>query len=357
MARKRKKSHAVLSAIAQFCRTLGYVLFIIGVSLLISTLVIITANDALALVKQDKDVTLTLTSDKTAEEMAELLQGKGIINYKQVFLLFLKVKKMDSFDKGTFDLNSNMDYGQIVSTLKREKKGSIVRVTIPEGYTIKQIAQLMEDQQVCSSEAFLITANTYDFSHTVLKDVPMTENRLEGYLFPDTYDFYVNENTVSVINKMLNNFEKRYTKAMRELTEKNGKTIAEIVVVASLIEREAQLASERATIAGVIYNRLADKANFPKLQIDAALMYVTGHKEALTAEDLLIDSPYNTYLNEGLPPTAICNPGLPSILAAIDPEAHEYYYYVADPETGAHVFSKTLAEHNAAVAKMNKKSK
>ena len=342
---------------AQFFNTLGYILLIVGISLLISTVVIVTANDALALVKPDKDVTITLTSKKTAEEMSELLAEKGVITYKQVFRLFLRIKKMDAFDKGTFELNSNMDYGQIVSTLKREKTGSVVRITIPEGYTIKQIAQLMEDSQVCSADAFIRTANTYDFSHTALKDVPMTENRLEGYLFPDTYDFYINENTVSVINKMLNNFEKRYTKAMRDLTEKNGKTIAEVIVVASLIEREAQLASERATIAGVIYNRLADKANFPKLQIDAALMYVTGHKEALTAEDLLIDSPYNTYVNEGLPPTAICNPGLPAILAAIEPETHEYYYYVADPETGAHVFSKTLAEHNAAVAKINKKSK
>ena len=108
-------------------------------------------------------------------------------------------------------------------------------------------------------------------------------------------------------------------------------------------------------IAGVIYNRLNAPDRFPKLQIDATLLYVTGHKENLTAEDLLIDSPYNTYLYDGLPPTAICNPGLNAMLAAISPEQNEYYYYVADPETGGHVFSKTVEEHNQAVAEMRKK--
>ena len=199
------------------------------------------------------------------------------------------------------------------------------------------------------------TAQTADFDYEFIDNDSEELSRLEGYLFPDTYEFYENENTVSVINKMLNNFEKRYTTAMRNLTEKNGKTIAEIVVLASLIEKEAMWESERTMISGVIYNRLNSPDRFPKLQIDATLMYVTGHKEALTADDLLIDSPYNTYLYDGLPPTAICNPGLNAILAAISPEPNEYYYYVADPETGGHVFSKTLDEHNAAVAAMRTK--
>lgn len=345
----------MVSAVTEFCNTVGYVLFVIGVSLIISTIVIISANDALALVKPDNAVVITLEDSTTPAEMATTLKDMGIIEHKFIFRLFLIFKDVSAFEKGTFELNSNMDYGQIISVLKRTKTGNVVRVTIPEGYTMQQIAQLMEDSQVCSADDFIRTANTYDFAHEVLQDVPIEDNRLEGYLFPDTYDFYVNENTVSVINKMLNNFEKRYTDAMRDLTEKKGKTIAEIVNIASLIEKEAQWESERAVISGVIYNRINAPDRFPRLQIDATLMYVTGHKDALTAEDLATDSPYNTYTHEGLPPTAICNPGLPSILAAISPEKHSYYYYVANPETGGHVFSKTLSEHNAAVAKMNNK--
>lgn len=355
MAQKRKRQSSFVASVTEFCNTVGYVLFVIGLSLVISTFIIVSANDALALVKQDNEVTITLQDKMTPAEMTDLLKEVGVINHKAVFRLFLIFKDVSSFEKGTFELNSNMDYGQIVSTLKRTRTGSVVRVTIPEGYTIKQIAQLMEDSQVCSADDFVRTANTYAFAHEVLKEVPMEENRLEGYLFPDTYDFYVNENTVSVINKMLNNFERKYTEAMRELTAENGQTIAEIVLIASLVEKEAQWDSERTVIAGVIYNRLKAKDRFPKLQIDATLMYVTGHKDALTVEDLAIDSPYNTYTHNGLPPTAICNPGLPSILAAISPEKNSYYYYVANPETGGHVFSKTLSEHNANVAKMNKK--
>ena len=358
MAKKRQMSSAgvtVVNATTSFLKSVGYILLVVGIALVLSTTAIVVANDVLALVKPDNDVAIKFEYDLSSDEMADLLKDYGIIDYAFVFKLFTSIKEINYFKSGTYDLNSNMDYGQIISELRREKMGDVVEITIPEGYTVRQIAELMEENRVCSIAEFMNTANTYDFSHSVLKDLPFRENRLEGYLFPDTYQFYVNEKTVSVINKMLNNFEKRYTDAMRAITEKNGQTIDEILVMASLIEKEAKWASERTMIAGVIYNRLNAPDRFPKLQIDATLLYVTGHKDKLTAEDLLIDSPYNTYLYEGLPPTAICNPGLNAILAAISPEANNYYYYVADPETGGHVFSRTLAEHNQAVANMNKK--
>ena len=358
MAKKRRMNHtgfAFMSATTGLLKSIAYVLLIVGISLAISAVVITVVNDVFALVKQENIVTLKLDYEVTSQEMSDMLEENGIIQYAPVFRVFTVLKDVQSFKSGEYELNSTMDYGQIIDTLRGKKARNIVKVTIPEGYTMKQIAELMEQNKVCLASEFIETANTYDFSHKVLEDVPMTENRLEGYLFPDTYEFYEDENTVSVVNKMLNNFEKRYTKAMRNLTEKNGKTIAEIVVLASLIEREAMWESERTMIAGVIYNRLNAPDRFPMLQIDATLLYVTGHKENLTAEDLLIDSPYNTYMYEGLPPTAICNPGLNALLAAISPEQNEYYYYVADPETGGHVFSKTVEEHNAAVAEMRKK--
>ncbi len=358
MAKRKPINHAgfaFMSATTGLLKSIAYILLIVGVALTLSAVAVTVANDVFALVKQENIVTLELEYELTSQEMAELLEENGVIEYAPVFRLFTVLKDVQGFKSGKYELNSTMDYGQIIDTLRGKKAANIVKVTIPEGYTMKQIAELMEEKLVCSESEFINTANTYDFSHKVLQDVPMTENRLEGYLFPDTYEFYEGENTVSVINKMLNNFEKRYTKAMRNLTEKNGKTIAEIVVLASLIEREAMWESERTMIAGVIYNRLNAPDRFPKLQIDATLLYVTGHKENLTAEDLLIDSPYNTYLYDGLPPTAICNPGLNAMLAAISPEQNEYYYYVADPETGGHVFSKTVEEHNQAVAEMRKK--
>lgn len=352
MASKQTKKGG---ALAGFLNTVSYILLILGVSLILSTFAILVSNDVLALVKEDNPVILTLTEDTASGQVASRLKQEGVIQYPWVFRLLTSLKKVDSFDAGTYELNSDMDYGQLISALRGSgEQRTVVRVTIPEGYTLQDICDLLVEKKVLTAEKFWETANTYPFSHAMLADVPMVENRLEGYLFPDTYDFYVGDNAVNVINKMLNNFVKKYTKAMRNLTEANGLTIAEVVKVASLVEKEAKLADERTTIAGVIYNRL-HSSSFPYLQIDATIMYATGHKDALTADDLKIDSPYNTYTHEGLPPTAICNPGISCLMAAIQPEKTRYYYYVADTD-GSHIFSRTLDEHNRAVAKVAAKS-
>lgn len=352
MASKQKKKGG---ALAGFLNTVSYILLILGVSLILSTFAILVSNDVLALVKEDNPVILTLTEDTASGQVASRLKQEGVIQYPWVFRLLTSLKKVDSFDAGTYELNSDMDYGQLISALRGSgEQRTVVRVTIPEGYTLQDICDLLVEKKVLTAEKFWETANTYPFSHAMLADVPMVDNRLEGYLFPDTYDFYVGDNAVNVINKMLNNFVKKYTKAMRNLTEANGLTIAEVVKVASLVEKEAKLADERTTIAGVIYNRL-NSSSFLYLQIDATIMYATGHKDALTADDLKIDSPYNTYTHEGLPPTAICNPGVSCLMAAIQPEKTRYYYYVADTD-GSHIFSRTLDEHNRAVAKVAAKS-
>ena len=352
MASKQTKKGG---ALAGFLNTVSYILLILGVSLILSTFAILVSNDVLALVKEDNPVILTLTEDTASGQVASRLKQEGVIQYPWVFRLLTSLKKVDSFDAGTYELNSDMDYGQLISALRGSgEQRTVVRVTIPEGYTLQDICDLLVEKKVLTAEKFWETANTYPFSHAMLADVPMVDNRLEGYLFPDTYDFYVGDNAVNVINKMLNNFVNKYTKAMRNLTEANGLTIAEVVKVASLVEKEAKLADERTTIAGVIYNRL-NSSSFLYLQIDATIMYATGHKDALTADDLKIDSPYNTYTHEGLPPTAICNPGVSCLMAAIQPEKTRYYYYVADTD-GSHIFSRTLDEHNRAVAKVAAKS-
>lgn len=343
--KSKKKSFSTSS-------TITYILFILGVSLLLSTIAISVANDMFGLVQDEAIVTVSLTEGQSVGEVASMLKKEGIIDFKWAFKLYCSLKDTDEFSTGEFDVSSNMDYGQIISELKRANTSTTtVTITIPEGYTIQQIAELLEKGRVCGKGDFIEAANTYDFSHDFLKDVPMVENRLEGYLFPDTYEFYVNERPVSAINKMLNNFADKYTDAMLELTQEKGLTIATVVNIASLIEKEAYVASEQATISGVIWNRLNHADKYPYLDIDAAIMYVTGHKEKLTDEDLAMDSPYNLRKSKGLPPTAICNPGIGALLAAISPEQHDYYYYVADG-TGAHIFSRTLEEHNAAVAKV-----
>ncbi len=347
-----KKTYRVAGFFAGILNTISYVLLIVGISLILSTFGILVANDVLALVKDGGEVQVELKEESTPEAVGLLLQEKDAIAYPWAFELFSQLKHVDTFEPGSFKLDRSMDYNQMISALKdHEVEAAVVRVTIPEGYNLKDICALLVEKNVVREDAFWQVANNYDFAHYMLKDVPMVENRLEGYLFPDTYDFYANNDKVNdeahavdVINKMLNNFVNKYTKAMRNLTEAKGMTIADVVKVASLVEKEAKLSSERTTIAGVIYNRL-NSSNFPFLQIDASILYAVGHKDKLTAEDLQIDSPYNLHTNSGLPPTAICNPGVACMMAAIQPENHKYYYYVAKPD-GSHLFNRNLDGHN-----------
>lgn len=344
---------------AKAVSTFMYILMVLGISLILATFVIVTFNDMFALVSDnDRTVTLVFSAEKTTvKEAADALEDSGLIRSKWAFRLYASLKGNETFDSGTFDIKDSYDYGQIIDTFNRiANYQETVKVTIPEGFNLRQIAKLLEDSRVCNAEEFVRTCNTYAFKHEFLQEVPMIENRLEGFLFPDTYEFYVNESPVQAANKMLNNFNRRYTEEMRDYTKKAGLTIQEVVLIASLVEKEAKLATERSTIAGVIYNRLDNNGNFPYLQIDATVMYALNKTDALTSADLEVDSPYNTYKVQGLPPTAICNPGVSCLLAAIIPENHRYYYYVVDAnsETGRHIFSKTLAEHNNAIANMKK---
>lgn len=353
--KKRRKNRA-----ASVMNAVSYLVFILGVSLLLSAVAIYVANDVFAFVKPEKKVMLELEESQTPAQMAAVLKEEGVIRCKWAFVLYTKLANDgQSFKTGKFEVDSDMDYGQIINTLNRVPTYTeTVSVTIPEGYTLKQIARLLEDARVCGAEDILDAAETYPFKHEMLQNIPMEEpNRLEGYLYPDTYEFYINDSPVRVLNAMLNNFNNKYTEEMRQLTENSGLTMRQIVTIASMIEREAVLPEEQARISGVIYNRLNHMDAYPHLDIDATVQYALGeHKEMLTYEDLEVDSPYNTYKVIGLPQGPICNPGVPAILAALQPESHDYYFYVADPETKGHVFARNNAEHEENAAAMRAKA-
>ena len=354
--KRRRKSLGIASAFT-------YVLFVIGVSLILSGCIVIFANDAFALVKEDQEITISVPEDASKQDVAKLLKEQGVIKYPFIFNVFAKFSGAEKpFNTGLTTLNSNMDYRAIISALQRKRTAEkvTVSVTIPEGYTNDQIIERLVEKKVCTEEELRDVIKNYDFDYDYIKALEKTENRLEGYLFPDTYDFYNASSEATVINKMLRRFDQLFTDEHRRLcaemgysvelvqaAEKNDMSIKDAVIIASLIEREAKLSSEQATISGVIQNRLSSK-DYPKLQIDATIQYILGHKGALTNEDLKIDSPYNTYLYDGLPPGAIANPGLDALTAAVNPEKHDYYFYVAKPD-GSHIFSKTYNEHLTAI--------
>jgi len=234
---------------------------------------------------------------------------------------------------------------QIVDALV---KGEVVlhRVTIPEGYTIRQIADLLSVAGLADRDRFLNLAlrGGRGLRRPGLADLPV--DSLEGYLFPDTYQFARGLETEGLLGAIVDRFETAVGITLRSSAEARGVTLHQLLTVASMIERETRVPDERRIVASVIYNRLAKGM---RLEIDATVLYALGrHKDVVTLEDLAVDSPYNTYRYPGLPPGPIANPGLAAITAAAGPAQTPYLFYVLKPD-GHHYFSRTLEEHRAAI--------
>lgn len=337
--------------------TMVYVIAVVGASLVISLAAIFTANDVFAFVKDNAMQQFYVSENTKLADLAKDLDKQGIINYGTVFKAYLAVKgdSADDVLAGEYQLNPSMDYGQIIDKLTNSFSSDTLQITIPEGYSVAQVRQLLLDNHVCTADALDKVLNQYPFKHDFLQDEkPVEEGWLEGYLFPDTYEIYKgNGSVVDTVNKMLNNFASRYGSEITDGANELGRSMHDIVTVASLVEREAQRDDERARIAGVIYNRLNNSSEFPYLQVDASVLYGLGRTSGkLTDEDLKSDSPYNLYTKEGLPPGPICNPGYASLYAASHPESHDYYYYVAMPD-GSHLFASSYEEHQRNIATSN----
>ena len=337
--------------------TMVYVIAVVCASLVISLAAIFTANDVFAFVKDNAMQQFYVSENTKLADLAKDLDKQGIINYGTVFKAYLAVKgdSADDVLAGEYQLNPSMDYGQIIDKLTNSSSSDTLQITIPEGYSVAQVRQLLLDNHVCTADALDKVLNQYPFKHDFLQDEkPVEEGWLEGYLFPDTYEIYKgNGSVVDTVNKMLNNFASRYGSEITDGANELGRSMHDIVTVASLVEREAQRDDERARIAGVIYNRLNNSSEFPYLQVDASVLYGLGRTSGkLTDEDLKSDSPYNLYTAEGLPPGPICNPGYASLYAASHPESHDYYYYVAMPD-GSHLFASSYEEHQRNIATSN----
>lgn len=343
---RRRKKRSGLSGAAI------YAIFVIGVSALLACIGWVAANDVLALNKPEKTATITITNDDSFGDVAEKLKDEGLIEYKFLFNLFATfTRSKDDVVAGTFTLNTDMDYRALLSGMSANSATrATVTVTIPEGYTVDQIFTLLEEKGVASVEDLQDMAANHDYAFSFLQDLELGDyHRLEGYLYPDTYEFTTPQNPLYVINKMLVRFDEQFTDAMRQEVADSGRTIHEIITIASMIEKETD-GNDRADIASVIYNRLNNPSGGTQgyLQIDATLTYINGGKVP-TEADKSIDSPYNTYLYKGLPAGPISNPGLESIKAAMNPNSTSYYYYALGDD-GVHHFFKTLREQQNFIA-------
>ena len=346
--RKKKRRGARLSS------AILYVLFVIGLSAVLATVGWVWAGDVLALNKAPISASITVEKEETFNQVVDELKDAGLIEYKFLFKLFaVFTNGVDGVSPGTYNLDTEMDYRAILTNLGRNSAArQVVTVTIPEGYTIDQTFKLLEEKGVSTVEELENMAATYDYKFTWLQNViPLGDyHRLEGYLFPDTYDFYAGEDPKYAINKMLANFERRMEDYFDEI-EASGQTLRDIVNVASMIERETA-GTDQTHIASVIYNRLKNNSGgtYGYLQIDATIQYALDeHKEVLSEADKNIDSPYNTYKYPGLPAGPICNPGMKALYAAMNPDTTKYYYYALGDD-GVHHFFATYQQQQAFIA-------
>ena len=377
--RPKPKKGVGMLGLPHLFATLIWLLIILAIGVSLGRMIWVCAADVLAFGREDKDVTISVTTEDTMESIAAKLKNAGLVRYPELFLLYADLTDaQEDITTGTFTLNTVYDYHALVSQMSpRSGSRAVVEdVLIPEGYTCRQIFALLEEKGICKvADLEEWAANGELSDYWFLEDVERgSKYCLEGFLFPDTYDFYENSTPKAALEKMLDGFEYRFTDEMREkipalnehltqMMRKNGDSeefiaanqfdIRDIVNVASLIERETASNQESYKIASVIYNRLFNWGKTPRyLNIDATIIYALGGKTNLTSEDMAVDSPYNTYTNTGMTPGPIANPGLASMEAALNPETSPYYYYVLDPETGVHQFSKTLSEHEKRIRKL-----
>jgi UPF0755 protein len=328
-----------------------YLLFVFGISAILAALSWTAANDVLALNKPEHSAVITVSEDDSYSSVVNQLEDNGIIKYKTVFRIFsLFANGKEKMTPGTYVLNTEMDYHAIINGLgKNSDRRMTTTVTIPEGFTVDQIFKLLEEKGVSTVQKLQDMAGSHNYAFSFLQEVPLGDyHRLEGYLFPDTYEFYMGEDARFVLNKMLVNFDAKITDTMRKTITDAGYSLREIIIIASMIEKETD-GQDRANISSVIRNRLKKPTNETAgyLNVDATIQYVLPAGEKVTTAHYdSVDSPYNTYKHKGLPPGPIANPGMESIIAAMNPAKTSFYYYALG-EDDLHHFFKTFSEHRA----------
>jgi len=301
-------------------------------------------------------VRFDIREGENGASIAARLEAEQLIRSAWLFRLIAKLRGVDSrLQAGEYTLRRNMTANQIIDELQQGRfLGSMV--TVPEGWRAEEIADLLEKRGIASRQEFLDLVSSDRSDARLARAIPPGLS-LEGYLFPDTYRVPPQITAAEIVHQMIRNFDNRFPDALAQRASAQGLDLHQTVTLASIVEREAVLPSERPLIAGVYLNRLRDGM---KLQADPTVQYAvaslalpnlgTGSywKQSLSSNDLTVDSPYNTYRYTGLPPGPICNPGLASLMAVVEAQKTDYYYFVARPD-GSHDFSRTLEEHERKV--------
>lgn len=369
----------------QHARTFAFVLIgaflcvgILAVSVYLSRYIVTYALDLTGIVTNDFRIDVIIPEDADKETVAAILAENNIISSPKFFTAFGELtKKEDTFIPGTYTLSSTMSYMTLYSTMQKEAyQSKIVTIRIVEGMTAREIGELLEENCVCFAEDFekyyKNIQNNYDFERR-LSESHLKYNQLEGYLFPDTYEFYVvqamedkslhggtseealemyensEENAEEAAMKIYNNFNDKMTRIMYKQMGEMNMTLDEVITLASMVQKEAASVDDMYYVASVFLNRIRNSESFPKLQSDVTVLYVENEvKPYLTANSARYNSiaaAYNTYECDGIPAGPICNPGLDAIDAVLNAAETNYFYFCANEETGEVFYAETQEQH------------
>lgn len=294
-------------------------------------------------------VVVEIPSGSTAAQICAQLQEEGLIKSRNALLSYLKKEGLtDSIMAGKYELSKSMNVPMIAEILTSgQVYEDTVSILIPEGYEFRMIVDTLVEKMGIDREKFIDLANYHNFPYRFIPELGHKKYRLEGYLFPATYEFEKGADELEILTALLQKFDREFRPEYYAKAEEMGLSVDQIVTMASIVEREGASHDEFPRIAGVFYNRIQDGMMF---QSCATVQYILEErKEDLLYEDLEIESPYNTYLHEGMPPGPIASPGLEAIKAALYPEEHHYYFFVVTGDKdGRHIFSETAEEHEEA---------
>jgi UPF0755 protein len=323
-----------------------------------------TENETIPEIAAEDRIAVQIPMGSSTTQIAGILKESGVITNELKFKLYSNINGYDGLYKsGTHLVSNKLEYDEIMRILISNPTG--IKITIPEGYSYSQIIDKLAKEKLIDKNKFIEVSNNEKFEYKFINNIAKRDNRYEGYLFPDTYEFDIKAGEKEIINRMLRNFEAKLPSNFSELAKARGRSMDEIITIASIIEREAKDKEERRLISGVFYNRLSGKySGLKKLESCATIQYVYLNRMTDVAADIKtrimkgivldadkkLEDKYNTYKYEGLPPGPICSPGKDSILAALSPEKTDYLYFIANGE-GKNDFSKTLAEHQAKMKK------
>ena len=332
------------------------VVVILTVSLVLAVGGISIGMEYYGIGKTDEDIRFNIPAGSTNSEIADILVNEGVIKNKKLFMLALKIEKPAAIYPGDITLQPSSGYSEIIENLSQMRESyKTVSITFTEGESLLEIANKLEKNEVCSAEDFLFEFNKnqgYDFENDIDDNGDMFY-RMEGYFYPDTYEFYVEDSASNVTKKLREQFEKKY-ETVKSKIKNSGMSLNEVMTLASIVQLEAASESEMPKVASVFLNRLDDPDTYPMLQSDTTTNYINNVIKVEADNTASIEhytECYDTYKCKGLPAGPICNPGMAAINAVLDPKKTDYYYFCNNLKTGETFYAKTLDEHEENLVK------